>query len=56
MFYKHWKKFALALTGFFWASCDDSSSYAGPALYGCPDDVCATAPEPPPVPAAVKKP
>ena len=26
MLYKHWKKIALALTGFFWASCDNSSS------------------------------
>ena len=33
MFYKHWKKIALALTGFFWASCDDSASSAV-CLYG----------------------
>jgi len=26
MLYKHWKKIALALTGFFWASCDNTSS------------------------------
>lgn len=26
MFYRHWKKIALALTGFFWAGCDDSTS------------------------------
>ena len=26
MLYKHWKKIAIALTGFFWASCDESSS------------------------------
>ena len=26
MFYQHWKKFALALTGFFWASCENSTS------------------------------
>ena len=26
MLYKHWKKIALALAGFFWASCDDTSS------------------------------
>ena len=25
MFYKHWNKLALALTGFFWASCDNDS-------------------------------
>jgi hypothetical protein len=24
MFYKHWKKITLALTGFFWASCDNN--------------------------------
>ncbi len=28
MFYKHWKKLALALTGFFWASCDSDSTSA----------------------------
>ena len=33
MLYKHWKKLALALTGFFWASCDDSTS-AEVCLYG----------------------
>lgn len=37
MFYKHWKKIALALTGFFWGSCDDSSSEAE-CLYGPPSD------------------
>ncbi|MBR3670105.1 MAG: hypothetical protein IKN70_08900 [Fibrobacter sp.] len=26
MLYKHWKKIVLALTGFFWASCDETSS------------------------------
>lgn len=26
MLYKHWKKIVLALAGFFWASCDDTSS------------------------------
>lgn len=26
MFYWHWKKIALALTGFFWAGCGDSTS------------------------------
>ena len=25
MFYKHWQKIALALTGFFWASCDSEN-------------------------------
>ena len=28
MFYKHWKKIALALTGFFWNSCDNSVTSA----------------------------
>ena len=28
MFYKHWKKIALALTGLFWASCDSDSTSA----------------------------
>lgn len=39
MFYKHWKKIALTLTGFFWSSCDDSSSsveYIETPLYGVP--------------------
>ena len=45
MFYKHWKKIALALTGFFWAGCDDSASSSEVVLYGCPDDICAPAPE-----------
>ena len=33
MFYKHWKKIALALTAFFWAGCEDSASEAV-CLYG----------------------
>jgi hypothetical protein len=37
MFYKHWKKIALALTGFFWVSCDDSVS-SEECLYGPPSD------------------
>ena len=45
MFYKHWKKFALALTALFWAGCDDSASSSEIVLYGCPDDICAPAPE-----------
>ena len=28
MFYKHWNKIALALTGFFWASCDTDTASA----------------------------
>ena len=43
MFYKHWKKIALALTGFFWASCDDTVTSTAPE-YGCPDDVCKQGP------------
>lgn len=31
MFYKHWKKIALALTGFFWVSCDSDSTSANGA-------------------------
>lgn len=45
MFYKHWKKFALALTALFWAGCEDSASSSEVVLYGCPDDICAPAPE-----------
>lgn len=36
MFYKHWKKISLAITGFFWASCDNSSTTVEPPLYGVP--------------------
>ena len=45
MFYKHWKKFALALTALFWAGCEDSASSSEVVLYGCPDDICAPAPK-----------
>ncbi len=45
MFYKHWKKIALSLTALFWAGCDDSASSSEVVLYGCPDDICAPAPE-----------
>ena len=38
MFYKHWKKIALTLTAFFWASCDDSSSAEAECLYGPPPE------------------
>ena len=39
MFRKRWTKFLLALTGFFWAGCDDSVSsedclYGSPSAYG----------------------
>ena len=37
MFYKHWKKIALALTGLFWVGCEDSVSTEG-CLYGTPTD------------------
>jgi len=43
MFYKHWKKIALALTGFFWTSCEDTVTSTAPE-YGCPDDVCKQGP------------
>jgi hypothetical protein len=45
LFYKHWKKIALALTALFWAGCDDSASSSEVVLYGCPDDICAPAPK-----------
>ena len=43
MFYKHWKKIALALAGIFWAACEDSTSaeeclYGPPSYYGLPDE------------------
>ncbi|WP_295679566.1 hypothetical protein [uncultured Fibrobacter sp.] len=54
MFYKHWKKIVLALTGIFWASCDNTSSSAeddpqvSPALYGievpCDTGLCSSIP------------
>lgn len=34
MFYKHWKKISLALTAFFWASCNNNTTE--PPLYGVP--------------------
>ena len=43
MLYKHWKKLALALTGFFWAGCEDSSSSAE-CLYGPPEDYGISSP------------
>ena len=41
MFYKHWKKLALTLTGLFWASCDFgiSNSSNEECLYGSPSDI-----------------
>ena len=54
MFYKHWKKIVLALTGIFWASCDNTSSSAeevpevSPTLYGievpCDTGLCMSIP------------
>lgn len=43
MLYKHWKKIALALTGFFWASCEDTVTSTAPE-YGCPSDGCGQGP------------
>ena len=46
MFYKHWKKIALSLTAFFWASCDNSPNEA--PMYGappCDSNHCMEAPE-----------
>ena len=43
MFYKHWKRIALALTGFFWASCEDTITSTAPE-YGCPSDGCGQGP------------
>ena len=37
MFRKHWTKFLLALTSFFWAGCDDSSTESA-CLYGTPPE------------------
>ena len=37
MFRKHWTKFLLVLTGFFWAGCEDSSTEAD-CLYGTPPE------------------
>ena len=37
MFYRHWKKVALALTSFFWVGCDDSTSVAPVAVANNPD-------------------
>ena len=34
MFYKHWKKISLALTAFFWASCENNTTE--PPLYSVP--------------------
>jgi len=45
MLYKHWKKFALALTALFWAGCEDSASSAV-CLYG-PDPNYSSATENP---------
>ena len=43
MFYKHWKKISLALTAFFWASCNNST-VTEPPLYGCPPEGCDNQP------------
>ena len=41
MFYRHWKKIALALTAFFWASCNNNSTITDGTLYGCLTDDCS---------------
>ena len=38
MFYKHWKKIALALTAFFWGGCDSKDHAV--AGYGCISTQC----------------
>ena len=43
MFYKHWKKIALTLTAFFWASCSETTEDT--PLYGCPPDGCYDEPD-----------
>ena len=43
MFYNHWKKIALTLTAFFWASCSETTEDT--PLYGCPPDGCYDEPE-----------
>ena len=43
MLYKHWKKIALSLTAFFWASCSETTEDT--PLYGCPPDGCYDEPE-----------
>ena len=35
MFYKHWKKIALAFTALFWAGCGDDSSSNSKELVAC---------------------
>ena len=42
MFYRHWKKFALALTAFFWASCSSDNPTIVQPAYGvvCPPEGC----------------
>ena len=41
MFYKHLKKLTLALTGFFWASCNNTT-ITEPPLYGVPPDLSSS--------------
>lgn len=43
MFYDHWKKIALSLTAFFWASCSETTEEG--VLYGCPPNGCYDEPE-----------
>ena len=45
MFYKHWKKISLALTAFFWASCNNTT-VTEPPLYGVPPDISSSSESP----------
>jgi hypothetical protein len=43
MFYKYWKQLSLALTGFFWASCNSTTTTE--PLYGVPPDLSSSSSE-----------
>ncbi len=45
MFYKHWKKISLALTAFFWASCNNATT-TEPPMYGVPPDISSSSTTP----------
>lgn len=45
MFYKYWKQLSLALTGFFWASCN-STTTTEPPLYGAPPEYSSSSESP----------
>lgn len=44
MFYKHWKKISLALTAFFWASCNNATTTE--PMYGVPPDISSSSTTP----------